>query len=218
MSLIDRVYDTLRKEILEGRLAPGTRLTETALAAEFNISRTPVREALALLRNEGLVCQKPGRGLVVREVSVQDIKELMGIRRVLEEYALEQAFDHFTEADLLQLELFINQAKYYLKKNDVQAIFEHNTKFHDYILEKSCNKRLQAILGNLMDPILQFRIMTLHYPGNCKGSIERHEKILQGIRDKDRELARQIMAEDVAVGEEILLKLFDEQSKERIEV
>jgi len=217
MSLIERIYKALRKEILEGELQPGTRLTETRLAKRFETSRTPVREAVARLKNEGLVCHKPGKGLVVREVSIRDMEELMGIRRVLEAYALDQAFDHMTEADLLQLELFINQAKYYLKKNDVNAIFEHNTKFHDYILEKSCNKRLQTILGNLMDPILRFRIMTLHYPGNCKGSIERHERLLQALKDRDRELARQIIVEDVTMGKKILLKLFDDPLKEKRE-
>ncbi len=217
MSLIRRVYEELRRQILEGELQPGTRLTETGLAEIFDTSRTPVREALALLRNEGLVCHKPGEGLVVSDVSVQDIVELMGIRRVLEEYAIDQAIDNITEADLMQLELFINQSRYYLEKNDVDAIFEHNTKFHDYILEKSCNKRLQAILGNLMDPILRFRIMTLHYPGNTKDSIERHQRLVQALRDRDRDLARQIIAEDVTVGQEILLKLFDSQSKEKKE-
>jgi DNA-binding GntR family transcriptional regulator len=217
MSLIRRVYEELRRQILEGELQPGTRLTETGLAEIFDTSRTPVREALALLRNEGLVCHKPGEGLVVSDVSVQDIVELMGIRRVLEEYAIDQAIDNITEADLMQLELFINQSRYYLEKNDVDAIFEHNTKFHDYILEKSCNKRLQAILGNLMDPILRFRIMTLHYPGNTKDSIERHQRLVQALRDRDRDLARQIIAEDVTVGQEILLNLFDSQSKEKKE-
>jgi DNA-binding GntR family transcriptional regulator len=118
-----------------------------------------------------------------------------------------------TEADLLQLEVFISQSKYYLEKNDIDAVFEHNTKFHDYILEKSCNRRLQAILGSLMDPILRFRIMTLHYPGNSQAAIERHQRLVQALRNKDRELAKQIIAEDVTVGKEILLRLFDSQAK-----
>lgn len=209
MSLIQQVYKELRRQILEGELPPGTRLTETKLAEAFNTSRTPVREALALLRNEGLVCQKPGAGLVVSDVSIKDIEELMGIRKVLEEYALDQAFDNMTEADLLQLEVFISQSKYHLERNDIDAVFEHNTKFHDYILEKSCNKRLQAILGSLMDPILRFRIMTLHYPGNAQEAIDRHQRLVDALRNRDRELAKQIMAEDVTVGKEILLKLFD---------
>ena len=217
MSLIQQVYEELRRQILEGELPPGSRLTETKLAEIFNTSRTPVREALAQLKNEGLVCHKPGTGLVVSEVSIEDIEELMGIRRVLEEYALDQALDNMTEADLLQLELFINQSKYYLEKNDIDAVFEHNTKFHDYILEKSCNKRLQTILGSLMDAILRFRIMTLHYPGNSQASIKRHERLVQAMRDGDRDLAKQIIAEDVTVGKGILLELFDSQAKEKIE-
>jgi len=215
MNLIDRVYKALRKEILEGKLMPGTRLTEMQLAKRFRMSRTPVREALVRLRNEGLVSMAPGTGLVVREVSIQDMEELMGIRGVLEAYALEQAFDHITEADLLQLELFVNQSKYYLKENDIKAIFENNTKFHDYILEKSMNKRLQTILSNLMDSILRFRIVTLHYPGNPQKSIERHGQIIQSIKNKDKNLAKRLIMEDVNAGKEILDELYNNHSPEK---
>jgi DNA-binding GntR family transcriptional regulator len=62
MSLIDRVYKALRKDILHGEIPPGTRLTETQLAEKFQISRTPVREALSRLKNEGLVYASPGSG------------------------------------------------------------------------------------------------------------------------------------------------------------
>ena len=215
VNLIDRVYRALRKEILEGKLVPGTRLTEMQLAKRFKMSRTPVREALVRLRNEGLVSMAPGTGLIVREVSLRDMEELMGIRGVLEAYALEQAFDHITEADLLQMELFVNQSQYYLRENDIQAIFENNTKFHDYILEKSMNKRLQTILSNLMDSILRFRIVTLHYPGNPQKSIERHGRIIQAIKNKDKDLAKRIIVEDVNAGKEILDELYNNHALEK---
>lgn len=215
VNLIDRVYRALRKEILEGKLVPGTRLTEMQLAKRFKMSRTPVREALVRLRNEGLVSMAPGTGLIVREVSLRDMEELMGIRGVLEAYALEQAFDHITVADLLQMELFVNQSQYYLRENDIQAIFENNTKFHDYILEKSMNKRLQTILSNLMDSILRFRIVTLHYPGNPQKSIERHDRIIQAIKNKDKDLAKRIIVEDVNAGKEILDELYNNHALEK---
>ncbi|HEY8462861.1 MAG TPA: GntR family transcriptional regulator [Bacillota bacterium] len=216
LNLIEHVYKVLRKEILEGKLAPGTRLTEMQLAERFNMSRTPVREALARLRNEGLVSLAPGVGLIVREVSLRDMEELMGIRGVLEAYALEQAFDHLTEADLLQMELFVNQSQYYLRENNIKAIFENNTKFHDYILKKSMNKRLQTILSNLMDSILSFRIVTLHYPGNPQKSIERHGRIIQAIKNKDKDLAKRLIIEDVNAGKEILDELYSDSPEKSV--
>ncbi len=213
MNLTEQVYKKMRKEILNGELEPGLRLTEIKLAERYQISRTPVREALVRLKNEGLVYFEPGNGLVVSDTSIRDMEELMGIRAVLEEYALDQAFDNVNEADLLQLELFVKQSKYYLGENDVKAIFENNTKFHNYILEKSLNKRLQTILRNLMDPILRFRIATLHYPGNSEGSIERHERLIQALKNKDRNLAKQIIVEDINTGKEILEKLFSDYSQ-----
>lgn len=217
MNLMEQVYKKLRKSILNGELAPGTRLTEVQLAENYQISRTPIREAIARLKNEGLVYLAPGIGLVVSDTSIRDMEELMGIRRVLEEYALDQAFEHLTEVDLLQLELFVNQAKCYLKQNDVKAIFEINTKFHNFILEKSQNKKLQKILLELMDSILRYRITTLHYPGNKEKSIERHERLVQALKNKDKGLAKQIIAEDVTIGKDILEELFRDHSQEESE-
>lgn len=216
MNLTEQVYKKLRKAILNGELAPGTRLTEIQLAETYQISRTPVREALARLKNESLVYLAPGSGLVVCDTSIRDMEELMGIRRVLEEYALEQAFDHLTEVDLLQLELFVNQAKCLLKDNDVKAIFEVNTKFHNYILEKSMNKRLQTILRNLMDTILRYRIATLHYPGNSQQAVERHEQLVAALKRRDKELALRLLREDVTVGKDIMEKLFQNENSEEV--
>lgn len=217
MNLTDQVYKKLRKGILSGDLEPGTRLTEIQLAETYQLSRTPVREALSRLKNEGLVYLEPGNGLVVSDTSIRDMEELMDIRRVLEEFALDQAFDHVTEVDLLQLELFVNQSKCFLRENDVKAVFEINTKFHNYILEKSMNKRLQTILRNLMDSILRYRITTLHYPGNSEKAIERHERLVQALKNRDKELAKQIIIEDITVGKEILKVLFRDHAQEESE-
>jgi DNA-binding GntR family transcriptional regulator len=216
MNLTEQVYKKLRKAILNGELAPGTRLTEIQLAETYQISRTPIREALARLKNESLVYLAPGSGLVVSDTSIRDMEELMGIRRVLEEYALDQAFDHLTEVDLLQLELFVNQAKCLLKENDVKAIFEVNTKFHNYILEKSMNRRLQTILRNLMDTILRYRIATLHYPGNSQRAVERHEQLVAALKRRDKELALRLLREDVTVGKDIMEKLFQNENPEEV--
>jgi len=218
MNLIDRVYKILRKEILEGKIAPGTRLTETQLAEKFEMSRTPVREALSRLKNEGLIGTSPGSGLVVRECSIIDAEEIMGIRIALESYALEQAFDHFTEMDLMQLDFFIRKAQLCAEEDNVDAVFKANTEFHDYVLEKSGNKRLKSVLSNVMDAVLRYRIATLHYPGNMETSIHNHTKIIAALKKRDKKQAKQLLIEDIESAKSVLLKVLKQLVEEDGEI
>jgi DNA-binding GntR family transcriptional regulator len=210
LNLIQQVYKTLRKEILHGEIAPGTRLVETQLAERFEISRTPVREALSMLKYEGLVSDAPGSGVVVSECSVKDVEELMGVRAVLEEYALDQAFDKLTEIDILQLELFIKKAARYVEENDPEAVFEANTEFHNYILGKSGNKRLEKILSNAMDSILRYRMASLHYPGNPEISIEKHARLVDAIKRGNKEEAKALLVDDIHSAKRTVLKFLEE--------
>ena len=211
MSLIDRVYKALRKDILHGEIPPGTRLTETQLAEKFQISRTPVREALSRLKNEGLVYASPGSGAIVSDCSVTDAEELMGIRVALESYALEQAFDKLTEMDIMQLEFIIKKAKHFVEEKDITAVFETNTEFHDYIMEKSGNKRLENLLSNMMDAILRYRIATLHYPGNMGTSIQNHTKIIEALKNRDKETAKKHLIADIESAKGVLLKVLKDE-------
>ncbi|HEY8343668.1 MAG TPA: GntR family transcriptional regulator [Bacillota bacterium] len=207
MSMIERVYKALRKEILEGKLEPGTRMTERQLAEKFQISRTPVREALSRLRNEGLVYNSPTNGLVVSECSIADAEEIMGIRIALESYAIEQAFAHFTEMDIMHLEFFIKKAQLCAEEGDIQAVLEANTDFHNYIVKKSGNKRLKSLLSNVTDAIVRYRKATLCYPGNMQTSIENHTKIIDALKSKDKKAAKKLLVADIESAKEVLLKV-----------
>lgn len=211
MSMIDRVYKALRRDILEGKLAPGTRMTERQLAEKFQISRTPVREALSRLRNEGLVYNSPTNGLVVSECSIVDAEEIMGIRIALESYAMDQAFAHFTEMDIMQLEFFIKKARMYEEEKNINAVFEMNTEFHDYIMEKSGNKRLKSLYSNVMDAVLRYRNATLHYPGNMETSVQNHTKIIDALKRQDKRLAKKLLVADIESAKDVLLKVLLEE-------
>lgn len=214
MSMIDRVYKALRKEILEGKMAPGTSMTERQLAQKFQISRTPVREALSRLRNEGLVYNSPTNGLVVSECSMIDAEEIMGIRVALESYAIDQAFAHFTEMDLLQLEFFIQKARLCAEKGNIEAILEANTDFHNYIVEKSGNKRLKSLLSNVTDAIVRYRTATLKYPGNMETSIENHTKIIDALKNQDKKAARELLIADIESAKGVLLNVIQNMLEE----
>jgi DNA-binding GntR family transcriptional regulator len=100
----ESVGDAIRQALYDGRFGPGQSLSEAALAAEMSISRGPVREALLLLAQEGLVIHSPNRGFSVVQITGEDLREIQQVRMPLEAMALNLAKAHLTEADFLKLE------------------------------------------------------------------------------------------------------------------
>ncbi len=96
------VYDALRAAILHGELAPGTALRETALAEQFHVSRTPVREAIRRLEAEGLVRVEPRRGAVVSELALDELDEIYDIRSALETLAATRAVTRISARELAE--------------------------------------------------------------------------------------------------------------------
>lgn len=198
----------MRRAILHGELEAGTPLTEAAVAGEYNVSRTPVREAFARLKNEGLIQDRPRGGLEVAGTSLRDVEEIFGLRRVLECYAMEQAFPRIGELDILRLEHWVREAEHFLAAGDLQGVFEANTRFHNYILEKTGNRRLKQIVEGLTEAILRYRVTSLHQPGHAEGAIRRHGRLVQALKAGDREAAVAVIAEDVEAGRTVLEAFF----------
>ena len=104
LPLRDVVFNTLRQAILRGELKPGERLMEIALSQRLGVSRTPVREAIRMLEQEGLVIMIPRKGAQVAEISEKDLKDVLEVRLGLEELAVRIACQRITEEELEELE------------------------------------------------------------------------------------------------------------------
>jgi DNA-binding GntR family transcriptional regulator len=209
--MADVLRDALREEIIRGEMVPGTRLIETQLAERFGTSRTPVRTALTELVHEGLVKECLGGGLEVSEFSIEDITEIIGCRQVLEVYALEQAFPHIGDADILQLQLYISQSEVFAKRGEIDKVFELNTDFHNYLVYKSGNRRLGGILNQLMGPILLYRRITLKLGGDVDGAISRHQAIVDALEESNRQKAIAELSADVSAAADILALVIEER-------
>lgn len=103
LPLRDVVFNTLRQEILTGKLKPGERLMEIHLANKLGVSRTPIREAIRKLELEGLVIMIPRRGAEVAQITWKNLKDVLEVRRALDVLAIELACDRMTEEELLSL-------------------------------------------------------------------------------------------------------------------
>jgi len=147
--LRETVRDTLRTRIFEGHYAPGTRLVERDLAAEFSVSRLPVREALRMLRQEGLISDRGARGAEVSSLSPKDVEDLFDVRQSLEVLACRLAAKRATRDDLSYLERLLDNAEAFLAKGAVMEAHRSNSEFHDAITAIADNNFLKSALEPL---------------------------------------------------------------------
>lgn len=147
--LRETVRDTLRTRIFEGHYAPGTRLVERDLAAEFSVSRLPVREALRMLRQEGLISDRGARGAEVSSLSPKDVEDLFDVRQSLEVLACRLAAKRATTQDLAYLKGLLDNAEAFLARGSVMEAHRANSEFHDAITAIADNNFLKSALEPL---------------------------------------------------------------------
>ena len=187
--LSQKVYQVLKKEIVQGILEPGTRLSENKLAKEMHISRTPIRETIRKLIAEGLVRTSPNKKMVVSEFSLADMKEVLQIRGVLEGLAASITAKKINREEIDELEKIVTHMSLYINKNNLSSYCEIDDKFHDLILSICGNKWIIKVRENLGNFIYRFRIKSLSVPGRLKCSLEEHQKIMESLKKHNSEEA-----------------------------
>lgn len=196
--LSDEVYERLRAAILEGLIQPGVRLVETRLSEQFGISRTPLREALQKLEQEGLVSARPGGGVVVLELTKADIREISGIRQVLEGYAAKLAASRLTQQDLDKLAQIVERTERALEKGDRAEVARLNSEFHGIINRAAGSKRLLKLINSFRQHFFNTKIAEYFTDEELRYSIEGHWRILNALKARDGEAADREVREHLA--------------------
>jgi DNA-binding GntR family transcriptional regulator len=148
-SVLDEAYDSLKKSIVDGIYRPGQRLRALRVAQELKVSRTPVKEALVRLEQEGLIRHEQDAGFVVRGLSVGEILDLYRVREILEVEAARAAFPHLTPPALAAMGKALDYADELLAQKLYADFLRASRKFHDLIAAQSRNSVLQEVLANL---------------------------------------------------------------------
>lgn len=156
ISIRESVGDAIRQALYDGRFEPGQSLSEAGLAAEMCISRGPVREALLLLTQEGLVIHSPNRGFSVVQLTAEDLQEIQEVRMPLEVMALNVAKPNMTEADFVKLEDQKSRMVSGYLKGNLRLGAQVDKRFHNLIWEKAGNSRLSATLNTLLAPFFAY--------------------------------------------------------------
>ena len=200
------VSSALRQAIKEGVLKPGERLMEIQLADELGVSRTPIREAIRQLEQEGFVVMVPRRGTYVADISLKDIAQVFEIRSALEELSAGLAAERITPDELESLERILVEINEFIDKGEFDKIVDADIRFHDILYHASRNTRLVDILHNLREQMLRFRSVSMHYPGRLAATWEEHRQMVENIANHNSAMARKVAKKHMENSEKTLLK------------
>lgn len=189
-------HDIIRSAILAGRFGPGTHLKESLLTEFCGVSRTPVREALRRLHQEGLVQFAPHRGAYVPEWTPEDVEEIFTLRTVLEGHAAEQAARRIRPEIIAELESLATDMEEVIATHPPafrQAVVEANQAFHEAIIDAAESPRLTQILAHVSDPPLLRSTFDTYTDEDLARSMRHHRELIAAFRARDGARARAIM-------------------------
>ena len=199
-ALYEQVAEALRTRILSHRLSPGSWIDEKALALEFGISRTPLREALKVLAAEGLVTMKLRRGAYVTEVSLRDLTEVFHLLALLESDAAGAVAAQACAAQIEELEALHAQLE--AAVDDREGFFEANERFHHRLLELADNRWRIQLVADLRKVMRLNRHHSLFKEGRLEASLAEHRSIMTALRTRDAVAAQRLMRDHIANGRE----------------
>ena len=192
-SMGESAYADLKREIIQGELVPASQWLEEELAARLGMSRTPVREALVRLEQEGFVQITPRRGVRVREMTRRDVLEVNEVLECLELKATERlATRGVPPEDMARLDAAITGMDEALEKDDVYAWARADYAFHRLLIELAGNRHLDAVATNFLDKAHRFRVKTLEMRSRPVKSTSSHAATVEAIRRMDVEMATDI--------------------------
>ncbi|MCD8149318.1 MAG: GntR family transcriptional regulator [Clostridiales bacterium] len=189
LPLRDVVFQTLRAAILKGDLKPGERLMELQLASRLGVSRTPIREAIRMLEQEGLAITIPRKGAEVAKMTEKDMEDVLQIRCALEELAVRLSCQNITEAEVQELRVAMNRFREKVDTGDIAQIAEADVNFHDVLYMASDNPKLLGMLNNLREQMYRYRVEYLKDFTVYPQLIEEHRQLYEAVKAGDAQKA-----------------------------
>ena len=213
LPLRDVVFNTLREAILRGDLVPGERLMELQLAAKLGVSRTPIREAIRMLEQEGLAITIPRKGAIVAGMTEKDMQDVLEIREALEELSVQVSCDKITDEDIAELQKNMKNFEHSLKSGDLKKMAHADVEFHDVIYRATDNPKLINMLNNLREQMYRYRVEYLKNPQNHEQLLHEHEAIYKGIVEKDKSAVTEMIRKHISNQVAVVKHMIREQEK-----
>lgn len=194
VSLRERVAESLRAALVSGRMAPGTTYSIPALAEQFGVSATPVREAMLDLVNEGIVAPVPNKGFRVVELTDEELDQVTELRRLLEVPTVRDLAGAIEPAAVKRLRGIAAAVHDAAQRGDVVAYVESDRELHLALLGEAGNPRLVEMVGRLRDQSRLYGLEQLAADGVLVDSAAEHVRLIDALESGDRRAAEKVMA------------------------
>lgn len=200
------IYEHVRQAILDGLIKPGQRLVERDIAAKFNASRTPVREALRKLETEGFIEYLPRKGVIVRGFNIEEIEEIYNIRKSLECLAIRSAIHKITSEQISDLQAIVEQLEQVENGSAVQTTYTGLHEFDDVLVNTANMPLLKNFLYILKESLQRYRKINLSSLPRRQSAVREHKEILQAVIDRDVERAEKLVCQHIDHSRNELMK------------
>jgi DNA-binding GntR family transcriptional regulator len=209
---VPSLYQQLLEEVLEGDLRPGEVLVESALGKRFGVSRTPIREALRMLEQDG-VLERVNRGMRVRQTSPEEVLEIYGVRTILEAAAARDAAIRRTEYDLVTLDRFLRTMAE-AQAASPQEMAAINRSFHRAIWQAAKNRTLTDLLERLAVHLRRYPATTYIRSGRWEEALAEHRLLLEAIRQGDPDAAAEVAEKHMWAARDVRLDMIRDEPGE----
>lgn len=187
----ERAYAAIKERILSASLPPHDPISESELALDLGVSRTPVREALAALEKDGLVKIIPGKGAFVAGFSLAELEDTFAVREVIEGLAARMAALRLDAGELTDLEAVFQSAG--AGQDGAAAVRAAAEELHRLIVVRCGNARVQRLIAQMNDDVRRVRVRSTMVTGRTQRSVEEHLRIIQTLKDRDPAAAEEAM-------------------------
>lgn len=192
-SVRELVYEELKKMIIEGDIPAGERIVETEYASKFQISRTPIREAIRMLELEGFVEVQSKGGVIVKTITKTDIEEIYRIRIALESIIIEEVIRKANSKDIRRLTRLIEDTEELIEDyEEEKEIFELFSQFNKLLYDIAKLKRVEDMITNIKLYLSKFRRIAVESDERRMVAFEDHKRLVEAIKNKDFKLALEV--------------------------
>ena len=196
-TLSESVYKFIKESIISNKFKAGQKIDEREIASFFQVSSTPVREAIFMLGAEGLVTIKSHKEVIVKELSQKELKEIFQVLSILESYAVTLAADNIGDKDLKEIEALHREMARYCRKNSIEKYCELNRAIHNKLWECVPNEFLKKTLHSINNQFQRYsyaQYYALGKSGALKKSLQEHEEILKALKAKNKRQLKTLLS------------------------
>ncbi|MBR5528146.1 MAG: GntR family transcriptional regulator [Clostridia bacterium] len=209
VSLADSVFERIENDILSGKFRPGDTYTECTLSKLFGVSRTPVREAIRRLEQEGLI-RITTKGAEILGVDMQDLEDIYEIRGRLEGLAAKKCAKKITDEELASLKEIIELHEFYTQKGLSDKIKDTDSEFHETIYAVCGSDIYSSVLSSLHRRIRKYRKLSVQNPTRAAQAAKEHREIYTALENHDGNLAEKLTAQHIENAHKNIINSFNE--------